>query len=40
MRRLALNLLRLNPDKASIRRKIRRAAWEDDYLVGLLAQMR
>jgi predicted transposase YbfD/YdcC len=40
LRRLALNLLRADPDKASIRRKIKRAGWRDDFLLNLLTQMR
>jgi predicted transposase YbfD/YdcC len=39
-RKLALNLLRCHPDKASIRRKIKRAGWDDNFLLSLLAQMR
>jgi predicted transposase YbfD/YdcC len=40
LRKLALNLLRSNPDKASIRRKIKRAGWDDSFLLTLLGQMR
>jgi predicted transposase YbfD/YdcC len=40
LRRLALNLLRADPDKASIRRKVKRAGWRDDFLLKLLSQMR
>jgi predicted transposase YbfD/YdcC len=40
LRRLALNLLRADPDKASIRRKIKRAGWRDDFLLTLLSHMR
>ena len=40
LRKLALNLLRSNPDKASIRRKIKRAGWDDSFLLSLLSQMR
>jgi predicted transposase YbfD/YdcC len=40
LRRLALNLLRADPAKASIRLKIKRAAWKNDYLLTLLSQMR
>lgn len=40
VRKLALNLLRSNPDKASIRRKIKRAGWDDSFLLTLLGQMR
>jgi predicted transposase YbfD/YdcC len=40
LRKLALNLLRSNPDKASIRRKIKRAGWDDTFLLTLLGHMR
>lgn len=40
LRKLALNLLRTNPDNASIRRKIKRAGWDDSFLLTLLGQMR
>ena len=40
LRKLALNLLRTNPDEASIRRKIKRAGWDDTFLLTLLAHMR
>jgi predicted transposase YbfD/YdcC len=40
LRRLALNLLKSNSLKASIRRKIKRAGWVDAYLIELIAQMR
>jgi predicted transposase YbfD/YdcC len=40
IRKLALNLLRQHPDKGSIKGKIKRAAWNDDFLRSLLAQMR
>lgn len=40
LRKLALNLLRSHPHKASIRRKIKHAGWNDDFLLSLLAQMR
>ena len=36
LRRFALNLLRANPDKGSIRGKIKRAAWDDNFLLDLL----
>lgn len=39
-RRLALNLLRTDPDKSSLRGKIKKAGWHDQYLLNLLAQMR
>lgn len=37
MRRLALNLLRANRDKGSLRGKIKRAGWNDAFLLRLLA---
>ncbi len=40
IRKLALNLLRQHPDKGSIKGKIKRAAWNDNFLLSLLAQMR
>lgn len=40
LRRLALNLLQQDNLKLSIRAKIKRAAWRDDYLSSLLTQMR
>lgn len=40
LRKLALNLLRSSPDKASIRRKVKRAGWDDTFLLTLLSQMR
>jgi predicted transposase YbfD/YdcC len=40
LRKLALNLLRANPDKASLRRKVKRAGWDDAFLLSILGQMR
>lgn len=40
VRKLALNLLRQHPDKGSIKGKIKRAGWNDDFLLSLLAHMR
>jgi predicted transposase YbfD/YdcC len=40
LRKIALNLLRSHPDKASIRRKIKKAGWDDTFLLSILAQMR
>lgn len=40
LRKLALNLLQADKSKASIRRKIKRAGWDDAFLVELLSQMR
>jgi predicted transposase YbfD/YdcC len=40
LRRLALNILRANPDRTSIRRKIKRAGWDDAFLLATLSHMR
>jgi predicted transposase YbfD/YdcC len=40
LRKLALNLLREHPDTASIRRKIKRAGWDDAFLLSIIAHMR
>ena len=40
LRRLALNLLRVDPDKTSLRGKIKKAGWQDTYLLTLLSHMR
>jgi len=40
LRKLALNLLRTHPAHASMRRKVKRAGWDDAFLLSLLAQMR
>jgi predicted transposase YbfD/YdcC len=40
LKRLALNVLRSNPDPTPIRRKIKRAGWEPDFLLSLLSNMR
>lgn len=40
LRKIALNTLRSHPDKASIRRKIKRAGWDNQFLNALLAHMR
>lgn len=40
LRKLALNIIRANTDKMSMRQKIKRAGWQDSYLVNLLAHMR
>ena len=34
MRKLALNLARLEPSKGSMRGKLKRAGWDNDYLVA------
>ncbi len=40
LRKLALNLIRQHPDKGSIKGKIKRAAWDDAFLLSLLGHMR
>jgi predicted transposase YbfD/YdcC len=40
LRKLALNMIRSHPDKASLRRKIKRAGWDDAFLFSMLAHMR
>jgi predicted transposase YbfD/YdcC len=40
LRRLALNILRSHPHNASIRRKIKRAGWDDRFLMAMLSHMR
>jgi predicted transposase YbfD/YdcC len=40
LRKLALNLLRSHPDKASISRKVKRAGWDDAFLLSIIAHMR
>ncbi|MQW48876.1 ISAs1 family transposase, partial [Sinorhizobium meliloti] len=40
LRKIALNHLRSHPDKASIRRKIKKAGWDDEFLTSLIAHMR
>ena len=36
LRRFALNLIRTNPDPGSTRGKIKRAAWDDAFLLKIL----
>lgn len=40
IRKLALNTLRQHPDKGSIKTKIKRAAWDETFLLSLLGHMR
>jgi predicted transposase YbfD/YdcC len=40
LRKLALNIIRQNPEKASIKVKIKRAGWDDTFLLSLLGHMR
>lgn len=40
LRRLVLNLLRTDPEKTSLRGKMKKAGWQDNYLLTLISQMR
>jgi predicted transposase YbfD/YdcC len=40
LRRLALNILRSHPHRASLRRKIKRAGWDNAFLLAVLGHMR
>jgi predicted transposase YbfD/YdcC len=40
LRRLALNILRTHPDSKSMRRKIKRAGWDDAFLMSIISHMR
>jgi hypothetical protein len=40
LRRLALNILQSHPDPKPIRRKIKRAGWDDAFLLAMLSHMR
>jgi predicted transposase YbfD/YdcC len=40
LRRLALNILRVHPERTSLRRKIKRAGWDDAFLIAVLSHMR
>lgn len=40
LRKIALNIVRTHPDKASIRRKIKKAGWDDQFLISLIGHMR
>jgi predicted transposase YbfD/YdcC len=40
LRKLALNIHRTHPYRASLRRKIKRAGWDDAYLMDTLSHMR
>jgi len=39
LRHMALNLIRKEPSKGSLRVKIKRAGWKDEYLAKVLAQI-
>ena len=38
LRKLALNLARLEASKGSMRGKLKRAGWDDGYLISILSQ--
>ena len=38
LRKLALNLARLEPGKGSMRGKLKRAGWDDNFLLTMLSQ--
>jgi predicted transposase YbfD/YdcC len=40
VRRLALNVIRSHPAPTSLRQKIKRAGWDDSFLLGVLSHMR
>jgi predicted transposase YbfD/YdcC len=40
LRRLALNVVRAHPATTSLRQKIKRAGWDDAFLLGMLGHMR
>ncbi len=40
IRKIALNTPRQHPDKGSIKTKIKRAGWDDVFLLSLLSHMR
>jgi predicted transposase YbfD/YdcC len=40
VRKLALNIIRQHPAKGSIKTKIKRAAWDDAFLLSMLGNMR
>jgi predicted transposase YbfD/YdcC len=40
IRKLALNLIRTHPAPISMRQKIKRAGWDDAFLIGVLSHMR
>ena len=40
LRRLALNIVRSHPHPASLRRKIKRAGWDNAFLLAMLSHMR
>ena len=40
LRRLALNIIRCHPARISMRQKVKRAGWDDAFLLDILSHMR
>lgn len=40
VRKIALNIVRRSTDKASLRRRVKKAGWDDQFLLSLLGHMR
>jgi predicted transposase YbfD/YdcC len=40
LRRFAINIIRAHPDRISMRQKVKRAGWDDAFLLDLLSHMR
>src|ERR1700716_1385270 len=40
LRRFALNIIRSHPDRISLRQKVKRAGWDDAFLLDILSHMR
>jgi predicted transposase YbfD/YdcC len=40
LRRFALNIIRSHPDRISMRQKVKRAGWDDTFVLDLLSHMR
>jgi predicted transposase YbfD/YdcC len=40
LRRFALNIIRCHPDRISMRQKVKRAGWDDAFLLDLIGHMR
>lgn len=40
LRRFALNIIRSHPDRISMRQKVKRAGWDDAFLISLISHMR
>ena len=40
IRKLAINIIRAHPERISMRLKVKRAGWDDAFLLGLLSHMR